>query len=338
MFLHSMSSSPKSLEEPPLLLRTSPPTINLTSPSGNHTQGNQFIGNQIRRRKTEEQIPEPTIAQQNESEVPRSLSLEFDEYTPPDAATALPAEEESALSLEKEMQSLLPPEFDISPPQEFPHRYSSAQTETTTTPTPSTTPAPQAPNDGFPMSPTGRSSTCESSFKKHQSDGEKEVSTSAHSADGTSSKPEEASVTAIEKEPPRITDRSPEAKEGKGNIRKEKDELVLLGDGLISPSPGGIMLHNLESDEEATELPPEKPSSFSEKILAAEKLEGVHEVTVSTPKPSGATKSRTAKERSTSILQLFSVQAHLCSLFPQRILPHSPPSLVSWAESSVYPE
>jgi hypothetical protein len=112
-----------------------------------------------------------------------------------------------------------------------------------------------------------------------------------------------------------------EPKNKGGSIRKEKDELMLLGDGLISPSSSGMMLRAREPDEreadEVAALAPElergtpSPSFFMAPRPPAERHTGgggdftpPRPTSTGDEPPSGA-----RKERRTSLLHnLFSVR------------------------------
>jgi hypothetical protein len=143
MLLHAVSSSPKSLEEPALLMRASPPTVNDPdhSAEASATDHPPVIGDIEKEDFGGAQapaapkaapdagllaLPAPTAAvgmlHHQPSVVPplpppsltRVVSLELDAYTPP-AAGQQPEDDLTGLSLVQEVRTLLPPEFDISP-------------------------------------------------------------------------------------------------------------------------------------------------------------------------------------------------------------------------------
>ncbi|ELR17421.1 Rap/ranGAP protein, putative [Acanthamoeba castellanii str. Neff] len=143
MLLHAVSSSPKSLEEPALLMRASPPTANDPdhSAEASATDHPPVIGDIEKEDLGGAQapaapkaapdagllaLPAPTAAagmlHHQPLAVPpppppsltRVVSLELDAYTPP-AAGQQPEDDLTGLSLVQEVRTLLPPEFDISP-------------------------------------------------------------------------------------------------------------------------------------------------------------------------------------------------------------------------------
>lgn len=283
MLLHSMSSSPKSLEETSVVLCTSPlhlqsrlNTTNTDQKSEEHTsstgekeikytQGVEDAKTIAQTNRDISEIVDVPLLQLENEKVWRSLSLELDLYTPPRMII------EGDL-IDKRMHTL----------SEFHMLSSSLSCDTVPT---RLSPRSEIHFLSAPTLPlvssTSSSSQIEPSIK-----GEK--SPTNNPAESEKADPKKDSALEGEKS------------ERKGNIRKEKDELMLMGNGIISPSPK-IIVQPKEADEELTERPIEESNFFARQLVAAESalpIPSVEQI-VKTKRP--------AKDRRTSFLHLFTV-------------------------------
>jgi hypothetical protein len=345
MLLHAVSSSPKSLEEPALLMRSSPPSVADHAEESASSKAEPAVQQQTIRELDKDDEPKHDALEASgmtssdtaqTSETPslaRVVSLELDAYTPPAAA---PEDELAGLSLAQEVRTLLPPEFDISPSSSVggdapttPRRHSDSVTTRSTRspdataptgtgsltandvhlpyPTLATSP-PTIAGDQSPLLPStevgtaSRPDSGEFTVTANRDDKAPSQTTEASEAEVSDHKPkEEASLGREDKQ-----------KSKGGSIRKEKDKLMLLGDGLISPSSSGMLRAREPDEREAEELllgPGEQEDSFFMlPRLPIERPSGIDltppRVTATDEHPSGV-----RKERRTSLLHnLFSVR------------------------------